>query len=73
MRVALICNNARLAQVVLYTLRANGIKPLLICISERQPRSGHRALSLESCSLAILRRRGQQWLMRSIAIIGGPQ
>jgi len=31
MRVALICNNARLAQVVLYTLRANGIKPLLIC------------------------------------------
>ncbi len=31
MRIALICHNPRLAQVVIYSLRANDIKPLLIC------------------------------------------
>ncbi len=31
MHVVLICNNSRLAQVVLYALRANGIRPSLVC------------------------------------------
>jgi hypothetical protein len=33
MRMVLICHNSRLAHVVLHTLRANGIKPMLVCNS----------------------------------------